>query len=343
MSCQTGPGEGSRPGEKLGMRRILIVVFAALIAAPIAAPVQARVVDNPWLERRVLNIAHQGGEIEAPSNTLFSLKTAKEKGADVLELDVHMTADEEIVVIHDATVDRTTNGEGRVDSMTLAEIKQLDAAHWFVPDCGTCHRKDASAYAYRGYATGEVPIPEELGGFEPNDFKVPTLREVLQTFPKDMLNIEIKATAPETAPYEEELAALLDEFDRDDDTIVVSFLDHAMERFKLYSSEVSTATATGETAAFWASSQGPLPGAPNPRYQAMQVPIELNGVPVVNEDFVRDAHANGLAVHVWTINDEADMRWLIEIGVDGIMTDRPTLLEDVIGSMHVKYKEKGNN
>src|SRR5687767_9195309 len=114
------------------MRKLLIVLFASLVAAPIAAPVQARVADNPWLERRVLNIAHQGGEIEAPSNTLFALKTAKEKGADVLEIDVHATADRELVVLHDDTVDRTTNGTGRVDGMTLEQIKQLDAAHWFV-------------------------------------------------------------------------------------------------------------------------------------------------------------------------------------------------------------------
>ena len=173
---------------------------------------------------------------------------------------------------------------------------------------------------------------------EPRDFRIPTLREVLETFPEELINIEIKATAPETTPYEAELAALLDEYGRGDDTIVVSFLDHANEMFKLYNSEVSTATATGETAAFWATAQGPLPGSPNPRYHALQVPIELEGVTVVTEDFVNDAHANGLAVHVWTINDEADMRWLIDIGVDGIMTDRPTLLEEVIGSMHVKYK-----
>lgn len=316
-------------------------MFAALVAAPIAAPVQAQVADNPWLERRVLNIAHQGGEIEAPSNTLFSLKTAKEKGADVLELDVHMTADNELVVIHDATVDRTTNGTGRVDSMTLKELKVLDAAHWFVPDCGTCPDENGSAYAYRGFATGAVPIPKELSRFEPNDFTIPTLREVLETFPKDLINIEIKATAPDTTPYEEQLAALLAEYERGDDTIVVSFLDHANERFKLYNSDVSTATATGETAAFWATAQGPLPGSPNPRYQALQVPIELQGATVVTEDFVEKAHANGLAVHVWTINDEETMRWLVDIGVDGIMTDRPTLLEDVLGSMHVKYKTKG--
>lgn len=318
------------------MRRISIALFAALVAVGLVAPVEAQVA-NPWLERRVLNIAHQGGEIEAPSNTLFAFKTAKDKGADVLELDVHATSDGKLVVIHDATVDRTTDGSGRVDSMTLEEIKKLDAAHWFVPDCGTCHNKPDSAYVYRGLATGERPIPPELAAYQPNDFRIPTLREVLETFPRDFINIEIKATAPETRPYEDKLAALLAEYERTTDTIVVSFLDHAVEMFKFFAPEVSTATGTAETGAFWASTRGPLPGAPNPRYHALQVPITFNGVEVVTEDFVRDAHANGLAVHVWTINDRAEMEWLIEIGVDGIMTDRPTLLEDVLGYTHSKY------
>ena len=316
------------------------VLTAVVLVLPLQNAGHATDVDaaNPWLDRRVLNIAHQGGEIEAPSNTLFAFKTAKEKGADVLELDVHATADGELVVIHDATVDRTTNGEGRVDQMTLEEIKKLDAAHWFIPDCGTCVEESNSLYTYRGYATGVRPIPPELSGFQPNDFKIPTLREVLDTFPRDFINIEIKATAPETQPYEDKLAALLEEFGRTDDTIVVSFLDHAVELFKTYAPDVHTATGTGEAGAFWASTQGPLPGTPSLRHQALQVPIEFNGVTVVTEEFVKEAHANGLAVHVWTINDRAEMEWLIEIGVDGIMTDRPTLLEEVLGAEHVKYK-----
>ena len=106
----------------------------------------------------------------------------------------------------------------------------------------------------------------------------------------------------------------------------------AVEAFKAYAPDVHTATATGETAAFWATAQGPLPGGPNPRYQALQVPIELNGIPVVTPEFVQRAHDNGLAVHVWTINDRADMEWLLDIGVDGIMTDRPTLLEEVLAA-----------
>jgi glycerophosphoryl diester phosphodiesterase len=323
------------------MRRILTMVFAGvmllLLAASPSVSAQSLSEENPWLERRVLNMAHQGGEIEAPSNTLFAFKTAREKGADVLELDVHATADRELVVIHDATVDRTTNGTGRIDSMTLEQVKALDAAYWFVPDCGTCHGRPDDVYAYRGYATGARPIPHELRDFEPNDFKVPTLREVLKAFPRKFINIEIKATAPETRPYEAELAALLKEFGRTTDTIVVSFHDHAVEALKLYAPEVSTAPGTAETGLFWASAQGPAPGTPT-RHHALQVPIEFNGLEVVNPDFVDRAHANGLAVHVWTINDRPTMESLIETGVDGIMTDRPTLLEEVLQAADAEYR-----
>lgn len=118
-------------------RPLLLVAAVAMSSAPPAAADESS--GNPWPARRILNIAHQGGEVEAPSNTLFAFKTAVEKGADVLELDVHATADRELVVIHDATVDRTTDGHGRIDAMTLEHVKALDAAHWFVPGSGTCH------------------------------------------------------------------------------------------------------------------------------------------------------------------------------------------------------------
>ncbi|HEX9712780.1 MAG TPA: glycerophosphodiester phosphodiesterase [Actinomycetota bacterium] len=291
------------------------------------APSSGAIVENPWLERRVLNMAHQGGEIEAPSDTMNAFKTAMAKGVDALEMDVHATADGEIVVLHDATVDRTTDGSGRVDALLLAQIQSLDAAHWFVPDVGTTHSADDEEYVFRGIAPGDVAPPE---GFAPGDFTIPTLRQVLETFPDVPINIEIKNTAPDTLPYEHTLAALLAEFGRTDDVIVVSFLDHATELFKVHAPAVSTATGTVQAALFWASTQEVLPGAPNPRYQALQVPITFEGVTVVTEDFVADAHANGLAVHVWTINAREDMEWLIDIGVDGIMTDRPTLLEQVL-------------
>ncbi len=308
---------------------ITILAAATLVATALPATISADipvVEQNPWLERHVLHIAHQGGETEAPSNTLYAFKTAVEKGADVLELDVHATADREIVVIHDATVDRTTNGQGAVDEMTLAEIQALDGAYWFVPDSGATHDAPAESYTLRGIATGDQAPPE---GFEAEDFRIPTLDEVLETFPDTLINIEIKATAPDSEPYEQLLAETLAEHGRSHDTIVVSFLDHATEAFKLHNQDVDTATGTGETAAFWATAQGPAPGSPS-HHQALQVPITFEGVTVVDEDFVADAHANGFAVHVWTIEDPDTMRWLIDIGVDGIMTNTPTVLEQVL-------------
>ena len=321
----------------MSRRACLSILLSAALATGLGTVfAESQVAGNPWMGVGVLNIAHQGGEVEAPSNTLYALKTAQAKGADGLEIDVHATADRELVVIHDTTVDRTTNSSGRVDAMTLDEIKALDAAHWFVQDCGTCHGKPEADYTLRGYATGERKLNGQLKDFLPNDFAVPTLREVLETFPDELINIEIKRTAPDTVPYEQGLAEMLAEFDRTEDTIVVSFSDAALETFKVHAPDVHTATTTGETAAFWASAQGLLPGAPTPRYQALQVPMTQNGIPIVTPEWVEKAHANGLAVHVWTINDRPLMEQLIAIGVDGIMTDRPELLEEILHGAEAK-------
>jgi glycerophosphoryl diester phosphodiesterase len=301
------------------MRRIAwpcLLVFAAL-----AAPASA----NPWLDRGPLNIAHQGGEHEVPSDTLYGFKTALPKGVDVLELDVHLTADGHVVALHDTTVDRTTNGSGTVEQMTLAQIKELDAAYWFVPDEGTTEGRAAEDYVFRGIATGEAPPPE---GFEPNDFTIPTLDEVLTAFPGTLINIELKQSNS-TGRFEMAVADLLRKHDRVEDVIVVSFLDHSLEVFKALAPDVHTATATVQAGLFWGSSQGPLPGAPNPRHVALQVPMNLVA-DVTTEDFVKNANANGLAVHVWTINDRETMEQLLDWGVQGIMTDRPTLLEEIL-------------
>jgi glycerophosphoryl diester phosphodiesterase len=305
----------------------LLLAFAGALSSPVLA--SAQLADNPWLERRPLNIAHQGGEIEAPSDTLYAFKTARQKGADVLETDVHLTADGRVVVLHDETVDRTTNGSGSVEQMTLAQIKQLDAAYWFIEGEGTVHdpSRPASDFTWRGVATGERRPPK---GFEPNDFTIPTLDELLAAFPDAWLNIELKPTVAMTGRLEAAVAELLRAHGRMDDVIVVSFNDQSVELFKALAPEIDTAAPTAQVAAFWASSQGDLPGSPNPQHVALQVPETFEGLTVVSPDFISDAHANRLAVHVWTVNDAADMHRLLDWGADGIMTDRPTLLERVL-------------
>ena len=88
---------------------------------------------NPWMERRVLNYAHQGGAREGPSSTLFARRRALDDGAVALELDLHATADRQVVVCHDATVDRTTDGTGRIADLTVDAVQALDNAYWWVP------------------------------------------------------------------------------------------------------------------------------------------------------------------------------------------------------------------
>lgn len=300
------------------------------------APSPAR---EAWTDRVTLHIAHQGAENEVPSATMYALKTSIRKGADMLEIDVHVTSDGEIVVLHDTTVDRTTDGSGAVEEMTLAEIKALDAAYWFVPEQHRAVTTDAAEeeYVFRGIRTGDrVPPP----GCTPEDFTIPTLKEVLEEFPDVMMNIEIKNGPPLGTEYSIRLADMLLEHGRGDDVIVAAFQDQWTEALHLYSQDaIDTSTGTGQTAIAKAISMEVAPGGPTGFHEAYQVPVEFEGIEVVDQgcDFVADAHANGMAVHVWTINDPDTMRWLIDCGVDGIMTAESTVLEAVIQEKGVAW------
>jgi glycerophosphoryl diester phosphodiesterase len=272
---------------------------------------------NPWLQRRVLNFAHQGGAREAPSSTLLALRQAVAAGADALELDVHATADHQLVVCHDATVDRTTNGHGAIAELTLAELRALDNAYWWVPGEVVAPERPDAEYVYRGRA----PLDRSLG--------IATLREVLDAFPGAFLNLDIKQTAPAVPSYEAELAALLREYERGDDVIVASFLDPATAAFSAIAPEIPTSYGTMAAGAFFqAVQEGTDP--PPTTHVALQVPAAIESMTVVDQRFVAAAHDHGVAVHVWTVDDADEMVRLIDLGVDGIMTDRPTVLETVL-------------
>lgn len=281
---------------------------------------------NPWLDRRVLAYAHQGGAWEAPSSTLHAIREALAAGATGIELDVHATSDGELVVCHDATVDRTTDGHGAIASMTLAELRTLDNAYWFIPGADTTPGRAPEDYPWRGRAPDDP------------DFRVATLREVLEQFPGVVLNLDVKQTAPQVAPYEEALARLLAEYDRGDDVIVASFLDEATARFSTFAPGVPTSAGTRATAEFWRAVQAGEPprldaAFPGARPVALQVPETFGGTTVVDGRFVAAAHSAGLAVHVWTVDDEAGMRRLAGLGVDGVITDLPTTLARVLGEL----------
>ena len=277
-----------------------------------------------WLERRVIAYAHQGGAWESPSSTLHAIAHALEAGATGVELDVHATADGELVVCHDATVDRTTAEQGSIASFTLAELREMDFSYWWIPGADVTPGRPDADYPFRGRAPSDP------------SFGIATLREVLERYPGVVLNLDIKQTAPVVAPYEEALARLLAEFGRIDDVMVASFLDPATDAFRGVAPSVPTSAGTMATAEAWRAAQAgeSLPEIPAVAYQ---VPERQGDLVVVDEAFVTAAHRAGKAVHVWTVNDTESMERLLDLGVDGIISDVPTTLSGVLGSRGVDW------
>lgn len=315
----------------------------ALLA--IAAPSGAQDA-NPWLtERRMLNLAHGGGQHEAPDNTLYAFKTALDRGATALELDLHITLDGHVVAIHDSTVDRTSNGTGCVVAHTLAELRALDFAYDWVPGEGPRPGLDPSSYPFRGVATGDTPPPP---GFSASDFTIPTLEEIFEAQPDALMVMELKPTEvyqshdcpgfvaglpPEDRPdLAAEVARLIDEHDMADQVMVASFVDDLLHRFMELAPDVDTSFPIGEALAVYVAYTNGDP-LPNPwGHEAFQVPTSY-GALQIDEGVVAYARAHGVAVHFWTINDPAEMEQLLGWCADGLITDEPSVLAEVLAGM----------
>jgi glycerophosphoryl diester phosphodiesterase len=304
------------------MRALPVAILALLFAAPAAGAAS-----NPWIEKQPIDIAHQGGEDEFPSNTIYAFKRSLQVGADMLELDVGVTKDGEVVVMHDTTVDRTTNGHGTVASFTLAKLRKLDAAYWFSGGSNAYrHNRPRSAYRLRGVATGKRPPPK---GFTAADFRVPTLREVLRAFPRTPINVEIKGrtkaeTLDEYLTNARALARTLKGVKRGD-VIVVSFKQEAVDLFHQLVPALPVAPGIAG-AANWLLNGG----SPGAGVVAFQLPITYKlgaqTLQITTTDNVARAHREGYAWQVW-LSDDGESRaiWsgLLDMGVDGVMTARP--------------------
>jgi glycerophosphoryl diester phosphodiesterase len=315
-------------------RARLAVLSLSLLALGAAAPA-AGAATNPWLEsKRPLNIAHQGGEDEFPSNTMYAFRSALKAGADMLELDVGVTKDDQVVVMHDTTLDRTTDGKGTIASHTLKQVEKLDGAYWFhAADDAYRHDRSSKAYTFRGIATGKRKPPK---GYKASDFRVPTLKAVLKAFPHTPINIEIKGRTKAEALDEylqnaDVLGALLKKSPRRD-LIVVSFKQEAVDRFHQLAPKIPLAPGIGGSANFLLGNT-----SPGPNVVAFQLPItyELNGqtLQITTADNVARAHKAGYAWHTWLSDDgESKPIWtsLIDDCVDGVMTARPVAFEKVL-------------
>ncbi|MBA2691873.1 MAG: glycerophosphodiester phosphodiesterase [Rubrobacter sp.] len=280
----------------------LITVAVAALGAIIAL---ARRKDERRTRNRrwPTNLAHRGASARAPENTMEAFRLGLESGALGLEMDAHLTRDGEVVVIHDDDVDRTTDGMGFVRDMTLDEIRALDAGHDFSPD--------GESFPYRG-----------------KGLRVPTLREVYESFPEAMINVELKE---DQSGIQEKVLDLIEEFDAERRTLVASFGYSIVRRFRRVSGgRVPTSASRVEISVFYFASRLFLEKFVPVGYDALQVPTRHRGFEVVTPRFIKAAHSRGVRVDVWTINDAAEMRRLLDLGVDVVMTDEPEVLSRVL-------------
>ncbi len=254
---------------------------------------------------RPIVIGHRGASGELPENTLPAFERALSQGAAILETDVHLTRDGEVVLCHDPQLDRTTDGSGAVEHHTLAELRSLDAGYHFSPDAG-------------------ANFPERGKGI-----RIPTLNEAFEAFPGIRFNVEVKRNS---AALIETSVAIVAEAGREATTLLAAEADDTMSslRAHLAASGLRPAmgAAVGDVVAFVrAAAEGK---APPPGPMALQVPPSFAGAPLVTAELVEFAHRHDVQVHVWTINEEDEMRRLLDLDVDAVMSDFPGLLRKVV-------------
>ena len=244
--------------------------------------------------------AHRGGAGEAPENTLPAFATAVALGYRYLETDAHVTRDGVLVAFHDARLDRVTDRAGAIAELGIAEVEAADAGYAFTPD-------GARTFPFRG-----------------RGIRVPRLEELLVRWPEARINVDPKADACVTP-----LVALIDRLNAWERVCIGAFSERRLARVRALSGG-RACTSMGPRAVAVARTTANGGWMPRQDADCVQVPIRAGRIRIVTARFLEAAHRAGLPVHVWTVNDEATMRRLLDLGVDGVMTDRLRLLRDVL-------------
>jgi glycerophosphoryl diester phosphodiesterase len=249
----------------------------------------------PFFSPRPQVFAHRGGCDLGPENTIAAFDIGMSTGADGLELDVHLSADGVVVVHHDRTLERTTDGTGPIAARTAQELARLDAGYRFTR---------GEQYPFRGLGIG-----------------VPTLRDVLRRYRGVPTIIEIKVY---TAAMGEAVAREVRQADATDYVCIAGYglASARAARAALPGVAASAAQPEVRVAVYRSILRCPVRRAP---YHTYQVPECAEATRIVSPRFIRHAHSAGLKVQVWTVDEEADMRRLLDWGIDGLISNRPDL------------------
>ena len=244
-------------------------------------------------------VAHRGDSANYPENTLPAFLSGVKMGLDVIETDVHLTRDGEIVIWHDPTLERNTNGSGTLEIHTLRELKQLDAGYTFTKDGG-------KTFPFRGKGV-----------------QLCTLDEALEACPDERFNIDLKSQEEEIV---ETYIKVIRKHNAENRVCTASFHLNNLKKLRKLAPDLLTSVSTLEVAPLvFRTKLHCLPDHFD-RKIIFQVPVQMYGVKIVTEHFIREMHKRDAVIMVWTINDEKEMERLYSMGVDTIMTDDPALL-----------------
>ena len=256
-------------------------------------------------------VAHRGDSINYPENTLPAFLSAVKMGIDVIETDVHLTRDGELVIWHDPTLERNTDGEGTLESHTLAELRKLDAGYTFTKDGG-------KTFPFRGKGV-----------------RICTLSEALEACPEQRFNIDLKSQEKEIVDV---FIRVIREHHAEKRVCGASFHLNNLKALRAKAPDILTSITTLEVIPLLLRQKlRILPGSFD-RKIIFQIPMAQWGIKVITPDFVKQMKKRGCVIMVWTINDEPTMRRLFEIGVDSVMTDDPATVIKVAEEMKIREK-----
>ncbi len=256
-------------------------------------------------------VAHRGDSANFPENTLDAFLSAAKLKIDVIETDVHLTKDKKLVIWHDPTLERNTNGKGTIESHTLDELKKLDAGYTFTKD-------------------GGKTFP-----FRAKGVRMCTLDEALKACPDERFNIDLKSKEPEIV---DEFISIIRQNHAENRVCGASFHLSNLKKLRKKAPDILTSITTVEVipkVLFRAL----YSNKPFKRKTIFQVPVEQGPIKVITKDFVEKMHKKDAVIMVWTINDEDEMERLFSLGVDTIMTDNPRLLIKVAKKMGLRTEE----
>jgi glycerophosphoryl diester phosphodiesterase len=288
--------------------RFLLIPLLLIAVALIALAQSSRPASQPAvlaaLGEQPLVIAHRGGKGLWPENSLFAFERASALGVDMLEMDLHRSNDGELVVIHDRTLERTTDGQGPVAALSLEQLQALDAGYRWSADGG-------QSYPYRDQG-----------------IRIPSFAEVLERFPATPKVIEIKV--PDIG-MEAQLCAELKAHRQLERVIVGSFYDRSLQLFREQCPGVATSAGPGSVRMLVALNWTGLTSLLSPSYQVLQIPEYHNDLHIASPRLLQNAQARGLNVQLWTINEQPAMRRLLDLGAHALITDYPDRALQVLG------------